>query len=447
MEDIRSTGLKLDKIVDEALAAARAENIDEVKITTSISHEKRLVVENGEFTLANSSESHGAGLLVHHDKRKGSASLNDTSIETLRHVLKQAKTLAGYSIPDENLWLPGTDLAPKAKALDGLFDEALTQLSLKELKETMREVTAELTRDKRLMLDRFEMDIDVSRLSLANSHGVRQNEAQTAISWSFSGMAREDDDVSGMDYDGGFSYDVASYRQKLLEEAKLFRDKILQTLNPVSCPSYKGVVVFSPRAFEEMVLETILFHAGGWQVMDDKSRWADRVGEKIAHPLLSIKDNPHDVTLHGATSYDEDGLPTYARSIIEKGNLSLHLLDCYSARRLKQKPTATAGAPFNIEVAPGTHTEEELLSLSPNVLWVDRFSGNLDALTGDFSGVAKGSRFYKKGKDQGCVTETMIAGNVFDMLQNIVGLSNQARPVGGQSLWPSAAVDGISVTS
>lgn len=445
--DILVKGATLDRLVDEALATARAENIDEVKITTSMSHDKRLVVENGIFTLANSSESQGVGLLVHHQHRKGSASLNDVSLETLRHALHQAKTLASYSIPDENLWLPGVDLAPKAKPISGIFDDAVSKLTLKELKEVMREVTAELIQDKRMMLDRFEMEIETSRSGLANSHGVRQQEAQTAISWSFSGMAREDEDVSGMDYDGGFSYAVVGFPEKLLQEARIFRDKILQSLNPRSCPSYKGVVVFSPRAFEEMVMETIQFHASGWQVMDGKSRWHDRVGEKVAHSLFSLRDNPHDVTLHGTTAYDNDGLPTQPRSVIEQGVLNLHLVDCYSARRLKRKPLGTAGAPFNIEVSPGTHTEQELLSLAPNVLWVDRFSGNLDALTGDFSGVAKGSRFYKNGQDQGSVTETMIAGNVFDMLKNIVGLSKDVKSVGGQSFWPSAAMDGISVTS
>lgn len=445
--DVHMKAVALDKLVDQALATARAERIDEVKVTTSMSFDKRLVVENGDFTLANSSESQGVGLLVHHQHRKGSASLNDASPETLHHALKQAKTLASYSIPDENLWLPGTDLAPQAKSISGLFDEAVTKLTLKELKETMREVTAELMRDKRMMLDRFEMELETSCSSLANSHGVRQQEAQTAISWSFSGMAREDEDVSGMDYDGGFSYSVTGFREKLLQEAKIFRDKILQNLNPGSCPSYKGIVVFSPRAFEEMVMETIQFHASGWQVMDGKSRWHNRVGEKVAHSLFSLRDNPHDVALHGATSYDDDGLPTQPRSIIEEGVLKLHIVDCYSARRLKQNPLGTAGAPFNIEVAAGTHTEQELLSLAPNVLWVDRFSGNLDALTGDFSGVAKGSRLYKHGQDQGSVTETMIAGNVFDMLQNIVGLSKDVKSVGGQAFWPSAAMDGITVTS
>ena len=67
-------------------------------------------------------------------------------------------------------------------------------------------------------------------------------------------------------------------------------------------------------------------------------------------------------------------------------------------------------------------------------------------LTGDFSGLAKSSRLFRDGKDAGAVGETMIAGNVLDMLQNVLGLNRNAVNVSGHFSCPDVLVDGVTVS-
>jgi PmbA protein len=78
---------------------------------------------------------------------------------------------------------------------------------------------------------------------------------------------------------------------------------------------------------------------------------------------------------------------------------------------------------------------------------VERFSGNADPITGDFSGVAKCSHFYKNGEHQHPLIETMIAGNVFDLLKNIVNLSSEREAYFNSCLLPWMLVDEVSVTA
>jgi PmbA protein len=81
-------------------------------------------------------------------------------------------------------------------------------------------------------------------------------------------------------------------------------------------------------------------------------------------------------------------------------------------------------------------------------LLVHRFSGQVDSVTGDFSGVAKGGEWWENGKRKYFVSETLISGNVFDCLTNaLFGMSQETEVVESQDESPVVVCDGVSVTS
>ncbi len=436
----------LDKLSTFALETAKSLGADAAKISTGASFQKRLVVENKQFSLANSLESRSLGLVVHKDKKKGSASINTVTEEGVKRAVESALALAKYSVPDENLILPGLDQAPKAKALDFLYDEAMAEAELTDIQAVMQEVLARLVRDPRVALDRYEMAIDVSWHGLANSYGMRQTERQAMANWSFFGMGRDGDEVTGFDYDGSFSLKKSEMVTRGMDDAQRFVDKIVGSLKAGKAPSYKGAVLFSPRAVQEMLLGMILYHAGGRQVMDGKSRWDKSAGKRVVSKLLSLVDNPHDQRFSGCTAFDADGIPTSPLKLVEQGVLKQHLHDCYSAKKCNTKTTGTAGGPFAVEFLAGTSKLADFYAQRAPLLVVDRFSGNEDPVKGDFSGVAKSSRLYQGGKDMGPVTETMIAGNFFEMAEAVLAVSRETELVSGGFLSPYVLVDGISVT-
>jgi PmbA protein len=275
---------------------------------------------------------------------------------------------------------------------------------------------------------------------------MRQAERQSMASWSFFGMGRDGAEVTGFDYDGSFSFDRQSLQQKGLADADKFVKKLLGLLKPRQAPSYKGAVLFTPRAVQEILLGMVLYHAGGRQVMDGKSRWDKKVGERVLSDKLTVLDDPHDKRFSGATAFDGDGVPTHKTTIIDKGVLGLHLHDCYSAKRTGTKTTAHSGGPFACQVAAGRDKYEDVVRAHDKLLVVDRFSGNSDPIKGDFSGVAKSSRLLVKGEDQGSVTETMIAGNFFEMAQHVLAVTDKQEMISGSFLSPYILIDGVSVT-
>jgi len=418
----------------------------EAKVATSASVERRLVIENGEFTLANTLESQSIGCVVHKDQKKGSASTNITSPAEVDRALSHALSLASFSVEDAALnFVPGED-APTSKALPFMVDPKLAAMNLTGIKDLMSQFLAALTRDPRICLDRFEMSVGVSHHRLMNSLGVNQAEDQTMLSWSYLGMARDGEEVSGMDYSGGFSFSASGFMERALSDIDAFVTKLVGQLHPQRSPTYTGPVILSPRAVEEILISNLLYHAMGRSVMDKKSRWDKSIGSRVVSEKFTLSDNPHDHNLQGATAFDGDGIPTRRIALIENGVLKTHLHDCYSARHCGVKPTATSGAPFALHIAPGQQRLSDMVRARKEILFVDRFSGNADPLTGNFSGVAKGSRLIVDGEDRGGVTETMIAGNVFTLANEILAIQDSVENLAGHILAPSILVDGVSVS-
>lgn len=444
--NVKVIAADMEKIALHALETARELGADDVKIVASCSFQKRLVVENKVFTLANSLESQKFGILVHKDQKKGSASINTRNPESMTQAIKAALSLASYSVPDADLTMATPDIAPATTPHAFQFDAATADIGLGEMQELMQAGLLAATRDPRVSIDKFEFSADTSFHGLYNSRGVRQSETQTMLNWVLFGMAIDGEEVSGFDYDSDFSFQRQGAETKLIHTSKEFARRVLMNLKPRQAPSYKGLVLLSPRAVEEILTGFVLYHASGSSVMDGKSAWSKAIGSKVMSEHFTLTDAPHDPRFAGATAFDGDGLPTRDQVIVDKGVLKTHLHDCYSAKRCKSKSNAMNGGPFAMRVAPGKEDLSDLFRARKEILVIDRFSGNSDPIKGDFSGVAKSSRLYVNGEDAGGVTETMIAGNFFEFADQIAGVSSVTEILSGASENPWILLDGISVT-
>jgi len=101
-----------------------------------------------------------------------------------------------------------------------------------------------------------------------------------------------------------------------------------------------------------------------------------------------------------------------------------------------------------IACAPGRGgTREDLLRTLGRGLLVQRFSGSVDPASGDFSGVAKSSRWVEGGAVVRPLRETLLSGNAFQLLASVVALSSASERVDGSARAPWALVDGLNVTA
>ena len=88
---------------------------------------------------------------------------------------------------------------------------------------------------------------------------------------------------------------------------------------------------------------------------------------------------------------------------------------------------------------------EKLLSGIEKGLVLNRFSGGEPGTNGDFSGVAKNSFLIENGKVTDAVSETMVSGNLAELLLHIRGITKE-RLSDGAAVLPWMAFDGVTIS-
>jgi PmbA protein len=138
----------------------------------------------------------------------------------------------------------------------------------------------------------------------------------------------------------------------------------------------------------------------------------------------------------------QDGYLAYKQDIIKDGKLTAFSLNEYASLKTG---LPRAGATGNMIVAPGASSVDELTAGIERGILINRFSGGSMAPNGDFSGVAKNSFLIENGKITGAVAETMVSGNMLEMLVNVAGISSELD-CGGGSVIPWAAFNGVVIS-
>jgi PmbA protein len=215
----------------------------------------------------------------------------------------------------------------------------------------------------------------------------------------------------------------------------------------VPAPTGKIRAFLTPEAFGSF-LWPIFLGMQGRRVAKGESPLAGRLGQRILSDAISIMDDPHRPFSASATEVDYDGVPTRRQVLLDRGVLQRFLYDLDSAGLAQTEPTGNNGcSPYGPMVVPGRRPSAELLAslddglyLTPNLIGF----GQSNIVNGDFScNVGLGYR-VQKGEIVGRVKDTMIAGNLYEILAGNVELSADTDYDGST---PYAVVEGITAST
>ncbi|MCY2961078.1 MAG: TldD/PmbA family protein [Planctomycetota bacterium] len=443
---------RCETLVAEALRAGA----DEAEAFATHAQKSAATFEKGDLKLAHVDEGSTIGLRVFRQNRLGFAATNQFDAAALAAAARNAVALASASPADPANRLP--DARPIVE-LPSLVHPGIARLGIDEAVDLGHTLLTRAQKfDTRISVD--GANASTSRVSQAihTSRGVRAVESDAMVSLSISGMALEGADV------GGFHYGSDAIRDPVLLESALARlaDDFARTsvgnLAAQRAPtSYQGLVLFSPDAVLDLFVAPVLAASSAIAVQRGRSALGKRLGERIGAPGLSIHDRPGDAELAGAASFDREGQPARLFALVEDGWLRGWMYNGYAAAVENRASTGHArggarGAPglgaHAVCVAGGTGgSREDLLAALGRGLLVQRFSGSVDPASGDFSGVAKSSRWVEGGRETGPVRETLLSGNAYQLLARIVALGNASERVDGSARSPWALVDGLTVTA
>ncbi len=164
------------------------------------------------------------------------------------------------------------------------------------------------------------------------------------------------------------------------------------------------------------------------------SKLAGKEGEKIAADIVTITDDPMREGCPIQTPFDDEGVATYKKTVVENGVLNTLLYDLTTAIKTGKETTGNGRrggniAPFNFGICAGDETLEGLFAKASDGVYVTGVKGlhaGANAITGDFSVESEGF-LVKDGKKAGPIKSFTVAGNFFDMLKSVDSLSNEVK--------------------
>jgi PmbA protein len=433
---------------------ARAAGADEAEAFASARHGSSVKYEKGDLKLVSSDEGAVVGLRVFKDKRAGFASTNQSDDTALEACVRDALATAAFApaheanvLPDARPWVERVACSREMAEADG---ELLLELGA-DLVRTTREKSAKFS------LDGASADLSRGVQAVANSRGVLAHESDGLVSLSLMGMAIDGDEVGGFHYDSGAWRSLAAARAAARPMVEGVVDICLANLGARAATSYKGPVLFSADAFVDLFVAPLVAGSSALAVQRGRSPLAKLLGQAVASPLFTLRDAPHDLDLAGAAAFDREGVPTAAFDLVRAGVLQGWLHNAHSAAVGGTTSTghARGGArgvpglgPHALVVEAGEGGDESAMARAlGRGLWVERFSGTVDPTNGDFSGVAKSSRWVDGGSASHAVKETMISGNALHLLRQIARVGSVHTLLGGAAKAPMVLVDGVDVTA
>ncbi len=424
---------------------------DEAEAYASLEKEVEVFIERNDIKLGKAHSKATLGVRLFKKKSLGFAVVNDLSPNSIKGTVSNAMKMARTAPADKFNALPQLS---KIKLLSGIYDRKAENFEPKDaLEEAVLMLRTAKDHDRRVTVDSGAFNSTLVSHAIRNSNGIEASEKISIFSWAIMGMAVEGKEVSSFDYQSGGTHDVKEIDAE--KSAKEFATNIVESLGARKVESFKGIALFSPDAVAEVIVSPIIASSNANSVQKGMSKFASKLGKKIADESLTIIDDGTFVKGLAAASFDREGVSHKELKIVENGVLRSFMHNTYTAAKDGVKSTghAAGGArnspsvgPTNIIIPEGSEKLNSIIKEIRKGVLVTRFSGNVSSVSGDFSGVVKGGFLIDNGRKKFPVKETLIAGNIYESISCVKNISKKRKMV-GTFLLPYLCIDKISITA
>ena len=214
-------------------------------------------------------------------------------------------------------------------------------------------------------------------------------------------------------------------------------ERSTRMLGAVKPPSGRMTVVLDPWVSAQF-LGIVGGTLSGEAVQKGRSLFAERLGEDVAAPILTLIDDPTDPAAYTATGTDGEGLATRRNVLLADGRLERFVHNSETARRAGTSSTGSAVRGYSstpgvgvraVTVVAGDQSPAELISGIRDGLLVQGVSGlhsGVNPVSGDFSTGAEGLRI-RDGELAEPVREFTIASTIQKMLHNVTAIGDDVQ--------------------
>ncbi len=188
-------------------------------------------------------------------------------------------------------------------------------------------------------------------------------------------------------------------------------------------------------------------------------------GKKVLSEKFTLYDDPTDTSRPEASFFDDEGVKTRKHVVFRNGIFENLILNLDYAARLGEEPTGNGyresmwgGETVAIQpapllktpgIAPGKASFRDMVSgMDRGVIVMGvlgAHSGNIN--NGDFSVGLNPGYYVENGKIKGRIKDGMVAGNVYEVLRNVVAVEDELHDSLTGGRFPAILLEDVSVSA
>jgi len=418
---------RVEEKVLEALEAARREGFEDAALLVGVRERSMAKFAESRITVVQSWVDIDVTVYLAREGRTYYSSQTVPDPDAIPGLVSQAAKLARL-MPRAELYAPLPE--PTGKPLQGLWDrrtaEALDRVA--ELADTIIDAVGSVNSSARAagMVEVYD-----GYRAVYTSRGAKLSERLTAVTAYTRVLAGE--------ASGHWAYTSTRLDEKQLrnmgETAARYAAEAAAAPK-MSLEPGEYTAILSPLVVGNLLGEVAAMASALYVLMGFSIYAKYKPGERLGSEKLTVTDNPHDTSLPRATGFDDEGVATKPKPIIEKGIVRTLLHNSKTAAAMKTQTTGNAGivapTPWNIIIEPGDATLEEMVKETRRGLlvlnnWYTRFQNYYE---GVFSTVTRDALLYiENGEIKGSIARLRIADTIPKMLSNITAISRESHQI------------------
>lgn len=418
----------LEVLAAEAVAWMKAQSADtQAEVYVSRAAERSVARREGARDGVETAESLGAGVRVLRDGRVGFASAGGADPVILRGLWRKAVEQLPHAAPEKGRALP----APAKDAASAEFDASLWDDSLfarpwDQLESRLAEAEDAASAGGKARALRSELSESRGEVVVANTRGILARERGGSAAVSVSSAAEGGGEAQvGEGYRAARRFDALDPRAAGAEAGR----RAVAGIGARRVRAGRRAVVFEPWVGVEF-LEVLADLLSAEEVQGGRSLLAGRLGASVASSLVTLRDDPRLPGGPASARFDDEGVPTRDKALIERGVLRELLHDSATAAREGAASNGCAyrdgwsgvpgPGPSNLYLAKGATSRDALIQGTKDGLLVLEVLGThmMDSASGEFSVGVSGFEI-SSGAIGLPFKGAMLAGSLLEMLSRV----------------------------
>ncbi len=432
----------MESILEKAKKVA-----DEAEVFMVSSEETPVEFEANRLKYIQSKQSASVALRIIKDGKIGYATA--TELGNSQNLVNMAVATARFGMTAK-FELPSLTSYPQIE----IFDPAVESVSIEDMAKLGEELIITVRGHTPELICEAAVTKGTISVRIINSRGGQAEYKQSAFGLGIEGQLIRDTDML-------FVGESQSSGHPILE-SNTVTEVVLQPLelakNQASAPTKSVPVVFTSNGVASALIMPLMAAFNGKTVLEGASPIGGKLGQSVFAQELSLWDDPTVAYRPGSRPCDDEGIPSQRTPLIEQGVVSNFLYDLQTAALAHTKSTGSghrsrgglpAPSPSAFIIAPGKTTFDEMVKDIKEGLVVEQLIGASQGniLGGDFSGNVLLGYKIENGKIVGRVKDTMVSGNIYQLLKEIAAIGSESRWVNGFLNTPPLYLSNVSVAS